>query len=71
MSTILIMVKLFIEVADIKISGASVARNMVICKETMTKPKASDLKISGVLTVRNTVISSREVNKPILAAMYP
>ena len=40
----------------IKRASVSVVGNMVICRETVTKPKASDLKIPRVLTARNTVL---------------
>ena len=50
-------------------SGASIAGNMVICKETVTKPKASDLKMPGVLPLRNIVLSTGKVTVPLLGTM--
>ena len=49
--------------------GASVAGNTVICKETLTKPKASDLKMPHVLTARKIVLTPGKMNKPFLESM--
>jgi hypothetical protein len=44
-------------VSNIKMPGASIVGNTVICKETMTKLlKISDLKIPSAITVRDTVL---------------
>lgn len=50
-------------------SGASIAGNMVISKETGTKPKTSDLKMPGVLPLRNIVLCTGKVNVPLLGVM--
>lgn len=50
-------------------SGVSIAGNIVICKETAPKPKASDLRMPGVLPLRNIVISTGKVTMPLLGTM--
>lgn len=50
--------------------SASIVGNMVICKETVTKPlKVSDLKTLSAIIVGNMVICNRIVNKAFLRLM--
>ena len=50
--------------------SASIGRNMVIFKDTVTKTlKILDLKISGALIIGNMVICNKIVNKESLRVM--
>lgn len=57
-------------VSDIKFSCVLITGNVVICKETVTKPKASDFKMPGVLTVRDTVLCAGNVNEPFIGQWF-
>ena len=59
-----------LEVSDIKMPGAPIMGNMVICKETVTKLlKVSDLKVTRALIVGNMVIWNKIVTKTSLRAV--
>ena len=52
-------------------SGDSIVENMVICKETVTKPlRVSDLKMLGALIVGNMVICNKIMNKTSLRIVF-
>lgn len=54
-----------------KMLGTSISENMVICKETVTKPpKVSDLEMPSALIVGNMVICKNIANKTSLRARF-